>query len=300
MAKKPIRRRGKEPMPGQPDTRNWYAHKKHMGVLIDDCLGTSDERLAMRRLDDLLREVERGEYQTGKKLFEKACDHYEAAVLKKRSESVQELHAGVIRNHLVPEFRGRKLSEIDQMDVLKYFQKHAEVCESTLKKRFRVLKEIMRMKNPMYELPPMQFKNKGRRFDESQILELEDVKRIADSVHPPYRPMCLVAAYSGLRLGNIVALQKRNVDLKDGWIKVRQTKTGKPVSVPICRGPCVRVQAAQDFTRRRIRSVFPGRKTQGRVHLRGPDHETARVSLGELSSFPAFRGLLSGQQRSAP
>jgi integrase len=43
-----------------------------------------------------------------------------------------------------------------------------------------------------------------------------------------------VAAYSGLRLKNVVELMWENVDLKADWLSVRQSKTGNPVSVSVC------------------------------------------------------------------
>jgi integrase len=47
----------------------------------------------------------------------------------------------------------------------------------------------------------------------------------------------LVSAYSGLRLKNVVHLKRNEVNLKDGWLNIKsQSKTGKPVSVPITPG----------------------------------------------------------------
>ena len=56
---------------------------------------------------------------------------------------------------------------------------------------------------------------------------------VVNYVMDVYWISCLIAAYSSLRFGNVGGLQKKNVDLKSEWIEVRQTKTGKPVSIPI-------------------------------------------------------------------
>lgn len=234
MGEKPIRPRGKEPAKGKPDLRNLYANCSYLGVYIGDCLGTTDERLAKRRLEELKLQVERGEYQAGRRTFEKAVAEYRNAILSERSKSVQERHDVVIRKHLNPVFKGKRIAEISPNDVYQFFRKHSKDPESSLKKKLRVLKEILQMGNRQFSFPEFKFENKGKRFDESQILEEADVLELIKSVHYPYRVLCLIAAYTGLRLKNIVELEKRNVDLKEGWINVRQSKTGRPVSIPIC------------------------------------------------------------------
>ena len=79
----------------------------------------------------------------------------------------------------------------------------------------------------------MKYENKGKRFDETQILEEDEVLRVAGLVWEPYRVICLIAIYSGLRLGDVIGLKKRVVDLKKGWMVLYQEKTGNPVSIPI-------------------------------------------------------------------
>ena len=53
-------------------------------------------------------------------------------------------------------------------------------------------------------------------------------------VNVRYRIVCLVSAFSGLRLKNVVHLKRKEVDLKSGWLNIEhQSKTGKPISIPI-------------------------------------------------------------------
>lgn len=79
----------------------------------------------------------------------------------------------------------------------------------------------------------MRFKNKGRVKD--KFLDEDDVLKILEFVPEKYRQIYLIAAYSGLRLSNVLYLKWSNIDLAEGWIHVNQSKTGKPVQVPICQ-----------------------------------------------------------------
>ena len=57
--KKEIRKRGKR--------ENYYAACRYKGILIQDCLGTTDVRIAFQRLAELKFQIDKGEYQSWKK-----------------------------------------------------------------------------------------------------------------------------------------------------------------------------------------------------------------------------------------
>jgi len=68
----------------------------------------------------------------------------------------------------------------------------------------------------------------------NNFLEEDDVYRIISFMPQKYRDLCWVAAYSGLRLKNVVELKWGDIDLIEGWVRVNQSKTGDIVNVPIC------------------------------------------------------------------
>ena len=207
-----IVRRGKEGI--------YYANVTYMGVRLRDRLKTVDRDEAQRRLIELKLAVERGDYQKAKQTFDDLLEKYKPS---------KERKALIIRVHLMPEFSGKKLSEID-VDAWANDQAKRHP-ESTCKKHFQVMKELG------FELPKVKF-IQGKRFNREQILSEEQVLRvITQFVNPRYRFVCLVSAYSGLRLKNVVHLKRNEVNLKDGWLNIKsQSKTGKPVSVPITPG----------------------------------------------------------------
>ena len=207
-----IVRRGKEGI--------YYANVTYMGVRLRDRLKTVDRDEAQRRLIELKLAVERGDYQKAKQTFDDLLAKY---------KPIKERKALILRVHLMPEFSGKKISEID-VDAWANDQAERHP-ESTCKKHFQVMKELG------FELPKVKFKQ-GKRFNREQILSEEQVLRvITQFVNPRYRFVCLVSAYSGLRLKNVVHLKRSEVNLKDGWLNIKsQSKTGKPVSVPITPG----------------------------------------------------------------
>jgi len=91
----------------------WYAKMRLNGVHIQDCLGTTDERRARRRLAELELAVERGDYQAFKKPFLEAAQEY----LKEASRN-EEM---IIRLHLLPHFKEYTIGGINEYEVYRYF-----------------------------------------------------------------------------------------------------------------------------------------------------------------------------------
>jgi integrase len=195
----------------------FYANVTYMGIRLRDCLKTVDRDEAQRRVMELKLAVERGDYQKAKQTFDDPAAKYKPSSERK---------AIIMRVHLMPEFSGKKLSEID-VDAWAFDQAERHP-ESTCKKHFQVMKELG------FELPKVKFKQ-GKRFNRDQILSEEEVLKVINQyVNVRYRIACLISAFSGLRLKNVVHLKRKEVNLKSGWLNIEhQSKTGKPVSIPI-------------------------------------------------------------------
>ena len=212
----------------------WYANCRHNGTFIRDSLGTTDRRLAEKRLAELKFLIEKGDYKSFKRSFVSFVTEYEKTVLSKKSVTQQTRNKSIIKVHLLPRFKNRILGEITEFEVLKFWEDNRQKPESTLKKELRVLKEIIQVADKSFKLPRLSFENPGKQFDETQILEEDQILDVIENkVLQQYKIPCLIACYSGLRLGNVIGLKKENVDLRTGWIVVRQTKTKEIVSIPI-------------------------------------------------------------------
>ena len=219
----------------------WYAQCRHMKVRLFDCLETTDRRLAERRLAELKLFIERGEYKAWKKKFNDLIPVYRETILNKKSVHCQDRYDSVIRNHLESYFDGVRVYEIDQNKVVAYklHREESKATESTLKKELRVLKDIIQLGNPSFELPGVKDTElmrpvyRGKKV--KHFLEEADLMRIVGYLDDQYKPLIMIAAYTGLRLGNVLELTWKQVDLKTNWVKVDQTKNGEAVKIPICK-----------------------------------------------------------------
>ena len=214
----------------------WYAKRRMTDsagkkVHIQDCLGTNIERLARRRLAELEFAVERGDYQAFKTKFADAVTEYLEEAPKNAVTEKEEI---IIRLHLLPYFKEYTMGGIDEHVIFKYFESMKHKPESTLTKELVCLKRIVHRNNRSFIFPKLKFGNKGRKFDETQILEESQVLDVIHNHVPEkYRLLCLISAYTSLRLGDVVNLRKKNVNLKTGWVQTMQGKTTSSVSIPI-------------------------------------------------------------------
>lgn len=107
-------------------------------------------------------------------------------------------------------------------------QWHAEtaaVTPTTAAKAYRLLRAILAtaVTDGLLVTNPCVVRNAGQeRAPERQLPSLPLVWRIADGVGARYRAMVLTAALAGLRSGELVALQRRHVDLLRRTITVDQ------------------------------------------------------------------------------
>jgi integrase len=216
----------------------YYADFWKDGVHYQESLGTSDRRWAERNLANLKDKIEGGEYYKHKTVFQDLTPKY-LERLSERSVHLQDRNKVILDKHLIPFFGAQRLTEINRNTVIQYKmdREKEKATESTLKKELRVFKEVMLLVDPNWKNPTlvdsdlMKFVYKGKRI--TNFLEEEDVFKIVEVMPEKYQALCLVAAYSGLRLKNVVELKWSDIDLANGWIKVNQSKTGDLVRVPI-------------------------------------------------------------------
>ena len=64
-------------------------------------------------------------------------------------------------------------------------------------------------------------------------LSQDEISSLINSCDPKLKPIVLVAITTGMRRGEILSLKWDDVDLKNGFIHVRDSKTGKARSIPI-------------------------------------------------------------------
>ena len=151
-------------------------------------------------------------------------------LIRKYRPTASEREKSIIREHILPAIG--KLS-VAQVDVKAFCESHLDRPVSTAKKILKCFERILQVHDETFKLPKVKFRNPGKKWTAEHILTEGQVAQVIGRVYEPYRPLCWIAVYSALRLGNVVNLVRKDVDIKTGWIQVKQTKTGKPVAVPI-------------------------------------------------------------------
>ncbi len=208
----------------------WYVNITHKGTLLRRSLKTSDKDKAIKRFIALINSIEDGTYQFYSAKFDDLVKKYDPQTDRKNKLMN-------LRNHLIPEFGGKRLHEIN---VQAWAQKIADkfVKSSAL--------QIMRPATAMgleINYKDIIFRE-GKKFDGTQILSetlaLEILEKLkSGSRTRKYHGICHVAMYSTMPLADLLHLTKAQVVFKgeDAGITYTRRKTRHldkdPIFVPM-------------------------------------------------------------------
>ena len=135
---------------------------------------------------------------------------------------------GIVRTHVLPAFGNVALSEVGNAAIRKWVASIAEagLGPSTARKSFNALAQMMRAAisdrriafNPCEDvpLPP-------EHFGEQRFLTSAEVEDLALVIEERFSAFVLLAAYGGLRFGELAGLRRRNVDALRGRVTVSET-----------------------------------------------------------------------------
>jgi len=197
-------------------------------------MGTTDEKIAELRRREVHIAVERGEYTNWKMFFKDAVKKSTKLLLAGKSPRTREVYSDIFRVHLNPWFGKARISEIQSSDLLEYKRAREAkgVAEESLKKEIWLTRWLLKQYGRDVEGPKEAYlyphKPVDRFMVETEVLAITDHIRRVD-----VKACVLVAAYSGLRRSDILALEWSAVDFNEGFIKILQEKTERWVKVPI-------------------------------------------------------------------
>jgi integrase len=235
----------------------WMGYRSPDGKLIQNSLKTTkrtdaDAALARLRLithahaagavtSDFINAI------TGKKAEQKktvaeyfnawlinAKAHVAQSTIQKYEQLVREFKA-----HVKADAAPILMEDITAENVREYLtNKRKATTHETTKGFRRILSSIFLQaqnegqttRNPvaLAKLPKMLTKETGKR-----AFTLAEVKQLHDKATPFWQWMIRTAFFTGFSLGDLVTLQRVNVDLKQKTISIKRRKTGKAVTVPI-------------------------------------------------------------------
>ena len=124
---------------------------------------------------------------------------------------------GILRNHVLPRFRGRPLAGIIPTDVRTFVSElHAAgLAPATVRKTYNVFSAIMgaaEESSLIARSPCIGIRLPKATRAEPRFLGPEELAALADAVPDRYRALVLVGGYGGLRFGELVGLTLPRID----------------------------------------------------------------------------------------
>jgi integrase len=129
--------------------------------------------------------------------------------------------------HVEPTLGRVRIADIDVAAVRAWRAKLLKVGPGavTVAKAYRLLRTMLNtaVEEGLIVANPCTIKNAGvERSPERQVATVVQVNALADAIEPRFRAMVLLAAYAGLRFGELAALTRANVDLDAGAVVISQ------------------------------------------------------------------------------
>jgi integrase len=203
------------------------------------------KRDAQREMRSLLNDLDAGAYvEPDKMLVKKYLERWLASYAKAQvSPKTFERYAEIVRCHLIPALGGLKLAALRPLQIQAYYASAVEsgrrprrgkvvvvprgLSARTVLHHHRVLREALHQavkwqmlaRNPADSVePPRPITTEMRALDEMETVRLIE----ASACGRLYLPI-LLAATTGLRRGEVLAVRWRDIDLEAGTLAVRQS-----------------------------------------------------------------------------
>ncbi|GAB3797957.1 site-specific integrase [Humibacter antri] len=147
------------------------------------------------------------------------------ALKPKTREGYQDL----LDRFLLPTFRLRAVHSIERDDVDRWYDKTAVDTPTYRAKAYSLLRTILASAVDDYRLAqnPARIRGAGA-VERKHIVEpatLDELDALSDAMPPRYRMLVLLAAWCGLRYGELTELRRKDIDTKRGVVHVRRGVT---------------------------------------------------------------------------
>ena len=225
--------------------------------------------------------------------MEELIDEYLKGFTGKSIEA-ERIHLNIIKDY----FKRRIVSQITVYDVEKFIMirrnapkksgesRSAATCNRELGVLKRLLNKAvawgMAATNPALSVKPLR-EPEGR----NRYLSIEEAGRLIDASPDHLKPILLTALDTGMRRGEILKMQWRDIDFENRLIFLPETKNGTPRYVPISD----RLRESLQRLPRRVRSdyVFAGAPGKGKEGIPFHDVRTSFKKACEKAGIENFR-----------
>lgn len=140
----------------------------------------------------------------------------------------QASYKSILRKRVLPTFGAAPIASVEQVDVRRFVAERARAGDEagTIRNTFNVLRLVFGVavaSGAIRANPCTGVRMPRSTRSEMLFLEPAQVLELADAITPSHRTLVLVAAYTGLRAGEIGALRVGRVDLLRGTADVRES-----------------------------------------------------------------------------
>lgn len=223
---------------------------------------------AIKALQEEMRRVFDDEYnikrERGSMKFESLAEEYLELHAKVNKKGWKKADKVYLDCHLIPYFRGYEIAEINSMLIEKYKKKRLEegAKKSTVNRESSCLRLIFQKAigwGYLTESPMKGFKFFSEKDNYMErVLSPEEEKRLLENcASRPVKDFIVFGLNTGMRMGEILSLEWKNVFLEQRVILVTMTKSGKNRKIPINDTLCSLLTKLHDNGRNGNGRIFP-------------------------------------------
>ncbi len=134
-------------------------------------------------------------------------------------------------------FKRKRIDEVTGWDVERFKAARVKrVSKSTVNRELAILKRLFTLavdwnlveKNPVKKVAMYRIEETVMR-----VLSQEEEQKLINAAAPHFKPLIIVAINTGMRRGELLALQWEQVDLHNRTITIKHSKNGKVRHIPI-------------------------------------------------------------------
>lgn len=166
-----------------------------------------------------------GEKRDSTQPFRELVATWRRTRLARLAPKTRERYEGIVSNYLLPEFGGVQLARLDRPRFKEWFA-DLDASADQAKKVHTVLSSILSEAVELKLLrsnPAARLKLAKPERRDMTVLTAEEVRVVAEAMPSRWRLAVYMAAYTGLRAGELWALRRRDIDLSRRQLSVTRT-----------------------------------------------------------------------------
>ena len=139
-----------------------------------------------------------------------------------------DLYRHILDRHVLPELGARLLADLSPSEVRSWHAQLARHVPATAAKAYRLLSSIMRtaLTDELITVSPCRVKGAGvERAPERPVATVEDLAALVDALPAYLKVVVPLATWCQLRRGELLGLQRQDIDLANFVIHVRRSRT---------------------------------------------------------------------------